>query len=85
MEPPVVTIEPKSSCCSNHYPRIPYTHTQEACDKCESICDEPGLGSSEFKGGNMNDCPLCCIPCTLISDIICCIPMLFGCYNIKRV
>lgn len=77
--------QPKRSCFTKHYPRVPYTYTQEAWEQCCEKCDEPGLGSKDFQGGSTRDCPLCCIACTITVDLICCIPRIFGWCLIERV
>lgn len=57
---------------------IPYTHTKEAYDLC---CKD-----NENEPVNLiANCPMVCLPCTIIADIICCFPMLFGVYTIKPV
>ncbi len=79
-----ISEQPKSSCFKKHYPRVPYTYTQEAFDNCCEECDRPGIGSSHFQGGSMSQCPLCCIPCTLIGDLVLCIPRIFGYCALER-
>ena len=73
-------------CCDKHYPRCPYTHTEQACDYCCIGCDKPGIGAADHNpGDNSNsDCALCCLPCTIIADILCFIPMCLGCYNLDK-
>lgn len=74
----------KVSCCENckkyHYPRYPYTLTEQACDYCCIGCDKPGLGSNAHDPYNnsCSDCALLCVPCTIVIDIICCCPRIFG-------
>jgi len=82
--------QPNQSClkgcknsCSNHYPRCGPFYTCLAFDACCLACDKPGIGSKDFQGGNLGDCPLICIPCTIVADIFCCIPIIFGCWGAK--
>jgi hypothetical protein len=81
----IVSEQPKSSCFTKHYPRVPYTYTEEAFEQCCETCDRPGLGSKDYQGGNMRDCPLCCIPCTIVVDVLYCIPRIFGWCLYERV
>ena len=73
--------EPESEntckCWENHHCRKGYFYTDQAIDTCCIECDRPGIGSKDFQGGNCK-CTICCIPFTLIIDIICCIPITFG-------
>lgn len=72
------------NCWKNHHPRIGYFYTTKACDKCMEVCDRPGIGSKDFQGGKSDECPLCCLPCTIIADILCCIPITFGCFTVEN-
>ena len=60
-----------------YYPRIPHTHTLEVCEICyreySKIYDPDAF--------NYKECMLCFLPCSIIADIVCCIPMIFGCYT----
>ena len=78
--------EVKQSCCSKHYMRCPYTHSELVCDYCCIGCDKPGPGSPDHNPGNnsCNDCGLICCPCSLVMDILCFIPMVFGYYNVQE-
>ena len=73
-------------CCEVHYPRCPYTHSEQACDYCCIGCDKEGIGSQNHNPYNNSnsDCALICIPCTLVADILCCPFMVFGCYNVTN-
>ena len=67
-------------------PRCGYFYTEKGCDDCfgsNGTCDKPGIGSKDFQGGDC-DCPLCCTPFNLIADIICCIPITFGCWTVEK-
>ncbi|VVU94419.1 hypothetical protein CPAV1605_141 [seawater metagenome] len=73
-------------CCSKHYPRCPYWHSQERFDACCFGCDKPGIGSNEHNPSDndcCNDCGIICLPCALVLDILCCPFMVFGCYTVK--
>lgn len=59
-------------------PRIPDTHINYLCETCYIECDKPYDPANQ----NYGDMALCCCPCALILDIICCIPLICGCYNI---
>lgn len=79
MEGTINYIPVKQSCCAKHYPRIPYTH----CNKTYDVCCLKTINNdkSTFKDGCSTYCTemaLCCCPCALVLDIICCIPMIFG-------
>ena len=67
-------------------PRIPYTHVQQSIDNCCIGCDKPGIGSNDHdpSQNSCKDFDLCCFPCSLVLDILCCIPMIFGCYIVKN-
>ena len=71
-------------CCSKHYPRCPYTFTHQACDDCYAGCNEPGIGSSNFQGNSCGTCSLVCLPIHIFRDILCCVPMIFGCFIIEK-
>lgn len=64
----------------------PYTHTEKIYDLCCIGCDKPGLGSQEHDPGDnsCSDCALVCIPCALLLDIFCYIPMCFNKYTVKK-
>ena len=78
--------EVKQSCCSKHYMRCPYTHSELVCDYCCIGCDKPGIASMEYNPSDSecSDCAIICLPCTIVLDIFCCIPMTFGCYILER-
>ena len=73
-------------CCSDYRPRVPYTYTERACDDCCDGCDKPGIGSKNHdpNDNSCDDCALICVGCTSILDIICCIPMVFGCWIVEK-
>jgi len=93
IEPTEQLTSPKCGCskCMNecwekHHPRFGYFYTEKGYDDCcgpYGTCDNPGIGSKDFQGG---DChyPLCCTPFNLIADIICCIPITFGCWKVEK-
>ena len=66
--------------------KFPYTHIQQQFDYCMIGCDKPGVGSNEYNPSekSCSDNALCCCPCGLVLDILCFIPMCFGCYNLKN-
>ena len=68
----------QSSCYCK--PRMPYTHITYLVDMCSTQCSKP------YDPAN-NNCGciggLCWFPCALILDIVCCVPMTFGCYTIE--
>ena len=82
-----ITEQPKGCFCSDcwkkHHCRVGYFYTNQAIDEQCIECEKPGIGSKEFQGGSCN-CPMCCIPCTLVADIICCLPITFGCHTVKK-
>ena len=63
---------------SKYYPRIPATHINYLCETCYIECDKP----YDPANPDCSDMALCLCPCALVVDIICCIPMIFGCYTI---
>jgi hypothetical protein len=75
-------IPVKKTCWEKHHPRVPYTHSQKTYDRC-------GIYSSTYNTSNETCCmccseiALCCCPCALALDIVCCVPMIFGYYNVK--
>lgn len=73
-------------CCENHYPRCPYTHTEQAFDYCCIGCDKPGIGAQDHDPYNNSgsDCALLSLPCTLVADIVCCPFIMFGYYNVTN-
>ena len=81
-----MTDTTKNKCCAKHKPRCPYTFTAQALDNCLFGCDKPGIGSAQHNPGDnrCSDCALCCVPFTLIADILCCIPLIFGYINVDK-
>ena len=73
-----------SKCCDTHYPRNPYTHVEQSIDYCCIGCNKNGIGSKHHdpSQNKCSDNSLCCCPCYLVLDILCCFPMIFGCYNV---
>ena len=65
---------------SKYSPRVPYTHTQFITESCIIICDE----AYDPAQNRCEDIIICWYPCALVADILCCIPMTFGCYNISK-
>jgi hypothetical protein len=61
-------------------PRIPYTHVNATYNECIISCNKP----YDPAKNNCYNFTLCCCPCALVLDIICCIPMIFGCYNLQN-
>ena len=80
-----MTDSTKSKC--THYPRCPYTHSEKSFDLCCIGCDKPGPGAKDHNPGDnsCDDCALCCLPFNIVQDILCCIPMVFGCYTVEKV
>ena len=74
-----------SRCCK-YMPRFPYTFTAPACDNCCIGCDKPGLGSilHDPHTNSCSDWALCCFPCTITRDILCSIPLIFGCLTLEK-
>ena len=68
-------------------PRVPYTFTARSFDYCCIGCDKPGPGSMEHDPYNnaCSDFALCCCPCTLVLDIVCSVPLIFGCLSLEKV
>ena len=81
-----MTDTTKNKCCAKHKPRCPYTFTAQALDNCLFGCDRPGIPSTKNNPGDntCSDCTLCCVPFTLIADILCCIPLIFGYINVDK-
>lgn len=91
-------IEYKSCCDINIYPRdkqpnakciityCPYFLTSNACDNCCAGCNKPGIGSSVHNPSDneCSDCALVCLPCTLVFDLLCYVPMCCNCFIIKN-
>ena len=46
--------------------------TYQAWDSCCIGCDKPGIGAANHDPGNnsCNDCALCCVPVTILGDIL---------------
>ena len=63
-----------------------YTHTQQSMDNCCIGCNKAGIGSKQHdpSQNSCKDCGLCCLPCALVLDILCCIPIIFGCYTVYK-
>lgn len=60
------------------YPRIPILHVCYLCDTCHIACNkayDPANPDNRYLA-------LCLCPCALVLDILCCVPMIFGLYNI---
>lgn len=79
------TSQPKNtSKCSITF--CPYTHTEKIVDLCCIGCDKPGLGAQDHDPGDnsCSDCALVCVPCTLLLDIICYIPMCLNKYTVQK-
>lgn len=78
-------INEQPKCCTNYYPRVPYTHINYLIDDC--------ITSPYTEGQDMNfsltppphpaDPLIFCGLCTLVLDILFCIPMIFGCYKVN--
>ena len=83
----VVEEQPTQSCFKgcwdNHHPRCGPFFSVLAFDACCVACDKPGIGSKDFQGGNCGDCPLLCLPCYIVIDTLCFIPIVFGCLEAK--
>ena len=60
------------------YPRIPNTHVHYLFENTCIACSKPYDPASP----NIDDCSLILCPCALVLDVVCCIPMIFGLYNI---
>ena len=60
-------------------PRIPNTHTIELFEICYKEYQKP----YDPANGSYKECAVCFLPCSLVADILCCIPMVFGCYKIE--
>ena len=73
-----------TKCGTIYYPRIPYTHLEQSKDLCCIGCNKVGIGSNNHdpSQNKCSDNALCCFPCYLVLDILCCIPMCIGCYNV---
>jgi hypothetical protein len=68
--------QPSTKCS----PRVPYTHTKFITDSCVSICNKP----YDPAQNRCYEIIVCWIPCAIIADILCCVPMTFGCYTISK-
>ena len=81
-----MTDTTKNKCCTKHKPRYPYTFTAQALDNCLFGCDRPGIPSTQNNPGDntCSDCALCCVPFTLVADILCCIPLIFGYIKVDK-
>ena len=75
-----------SNCCKKYHPRCPYTHIALVTELCCIGCDKPGIGSNEHDpyDNDCSDCAIFCCPCALVADVLCCIPMCFGFYNVTK-
>ena len=74
-------IPVKNTCWETYYFRIPYTHTQKTLDTC-CIYSSYKKPSNDHCNQCFSEISLCFCPCALTLDIVCCIPMIFGCYNV---
>lgn len=81
-----MTNTKKNKCCNVHKPRCPYTFTEQALDYCCIGCDKPGIASAEHDPADnrCSDCAIVCVPCTIIVDILCCIPLIFGYITVDK-
>ena len=61
-------------------PRVPYTHTKFISDSCVNICSK----SYDPAQNRCNEIIVCWLPCAIVADILCCVPMTFGCYTISK-
>ena len=58
----------------------PYTHTKFITDSCVNICNKP----YDPAQNRCNEIIVCWCPCAFVADILCCVPMTFGCYTISK-
>ena len=82
---PTVDTENQVKCTDNINFK-PYTFTEKAYDLCCIGCDKPGIGSSSHNPSN-NSCEdnaLCCLPLTIVADILCYVPMCLGYVKVKK-
>ena len=63
--------QPINNSDEKHHCRVGYFYTFKAFHECGRICDRP-------------HCIVCCIPCAIIADIFCCIPITFGCWVVEK-
>lgn len=69
----------KEKKCKNHL-TIPNTHINYLYQTCYINCNKP----YDPANPNNGDLALCLCPCALVADIVCCIPIIIGCWNIKN-
>jgi hypothetical protein len=84
---PEANIDDDYSRCYKYAPRVPYTFTAQSCDYCCIGCDKAGIGSKHHdpSQNSCNDIALCCFPCSLLLDIVCSIPLIFGCLTLEKI
>ena len=73
----------KKTCCEEHKPRIPYTYSKKTYDVC-CIQTSKNHNSNDECYKCSNEFSLCCCPCALVLDILCCFPMIFGYYAVRH-
>ena len=55
-------VETSNRCTCKYYPRIPpKTHIGDTCDQCDAECDNPGIGSNDFQGGQDDAARACLV------------------------
>jgi hypothetical protein len=74
----------KKTCCEEHKPRFPYTHSKKSYDVC-CIQTSKNHNSNDICIYCYSDIALCLCPCALVLDILCCFPMVFGYCNVKKI
>jgi hypothetical protein len=70
--------------CQEHkpIPKVPYTHTKKTYDMC-CIQTAKNHTSNDVCYQCFSEFSVCCCPCALALDIVCCIPMIFGYYTVN--
>jgi len=78
------SIKKNHKCCEKYYPRLPYTHLSYLLDDCIKMWERPSIDLG-ISSPHPTDKLIFCCPCALVSDVLCCIPMIFGCYKIEYI
>ena len=78
------SIKKSHKCCQKYYPRLPYTHLNYLIDDCINMWKLPSIDLG-VSSPHPTDKLIFCFPCALVGDVLCCIPMIFGCYKIEYI
>ena len=76
-------INDRPRCCKKYYPRVPYTHINYLIDDCITRSYKGDMIFLLTPPAHPPEPLIFCGLCTIVLDILCCIPMIFGCYKVN--